>query len=189
MARDGDDRGWMSNLPDDLSDERFGITRAKLITFLARKGCPASAVDELADEAIRRWGEGVSEKGKPGDLAFLYAIARNVHREYLRKSKPFVPLDELPPGREPSVDPPEDFDQTLSGLRLRCLRQCLQEMKPRERELILGYYEGSGEEGALKKNRARLAAKLNISPEALTLRAMRLRTKIGPCVKDCLSKN
>lgn len=185
MARDGDDRGW----PDDLSDGQFDITRKKLITFLARKGCLASAVDELADEAITRWGEGVSEKGKPGDLAFLFAIAKNVYLEYLRKSKRFVPLDDLPNGQGPAVNPPDDFDQTSSDHRLECLQQCLQEMKPQDQELILGYYRGGGKEGDLKRARAQLAEKLGISTEALTLRAMRLRIKIDPCLKDCVSKN
>ena len=54
------------------------------------------------------------------------------------------------------------------------------------REIILGYY--FGEERIKIENRRKLATKFNLSVNALSIRACRIREKLKICVEKCVEK-
>jgi DNA-directed RNA polymerase specialized sigma24 family protein len=68
-----------------------------------------------------------------------------------------------------------------------CLNECLRQLKPKDRELLLLYYGGDGEL-TRQRNRQKLAAKLKLSYGALRTRASRLRAKVEQRVKRCLER-
>jgi len=76
--------------------------------------------------------------------------------------------------------PPEDDD--LED-RLRCLRRCLNELPPAQRDLIRDYYRGGGSERI--DRRRGLAGTLGIGMNALRIRAFRLSDRLQACVTGC----
>jgi RNA polymerase sigma factor (sigma-70 family) len=133
--------------------------------------------EEIADEAFKRVGKKV-KKLRPnytGDPAlYFYAVAKKVYLEFIREEDPTLLL---PP---PKPDPDE------VERRHACLEHCLGMLKPESRELILCFYEGEKREKI--ENRKRLAARLNISSKALSLRTMHIRRKLRDCMRDCLDE-
>jgi DNA-directed RNA polymerase specialized sigma24 family protein len=131
-----------------------------------------SAVDETLDRVARRL-----EAGHPIDdvAAFAYGVARRVGLARRRQAaaRPTVTDDRhLAQLAAPlGVAPTDEAEQ-----RDRWLQRCLTEMTPADRELIVAYYAGIGRERI--DGRARLAAKLGISENALRLRAQRLRDRL-----------
>jgi hypothetical protein len=53
-------------------------------------------------------------------------------------------------------------------------------LRAEQRKLILEYYQG--EQRAKIENRRRLAGRLGLTPNALTIQACRLRTKLEECM-------
>jgi DNA-directed RNA polymerase specialized sigma24 family protein len=68
---------------------------------------------------------------------------------------------------------------------MECIRSCTKRLPPDERELILHYYDSAGREQ--QENRKQLAARLELSPTALRLRAFRIRRALEACTRDCLA--
>src|SRR5262249_40933887 len=66
---------------------------------------------------------------------------------------------------------------------LECLDRCLGRLDPDEALLILDYYRG--EQRAKIKQRRRLATELELSPNALSIRACRIRDKLEACITQC----
>lgn len=172
---------------------RYEELRARLTRFFQWKGCleAAELADEVFDRAARRLAEG--EELRSGNPAsFLQGIARLVHLEHLRKRGKDVPL---PEGDALPADPPEE--PSWSQLALRA---CLAELRPEERDLILGYYDlesairpEDGEtvletaaEGAKGGRRKLLAERHGLTLNSLRIRAHRLRQRLEACVRSRL---
>jgi len=62
------------------------------------------------------------------------------------------------------------------------LEQCLERLPAADRELIFEYYRG--EQRAKIDNRQRLAARLGVSTNALSIRACRIRQRLENCVRN-----
>jgi DNA-directed RNA polymerase specialized sigma24 family protein len=68
---------------------------------------------------------------------------------------------------------------------MECIRSCTKRLPPDERDLILHYYDSAGRDQ--QEQRKQLAARLELSPAALRLRAFRIRRALEVCTRDCLA--
>ena len=79
----------------------------------------------------------------------------------------------------------DDQDGETSQRRLDSLERCLQQLETRDRELILEYYRG--EQRSKIEGRRRLAGRLGLTVNALSIRTCRLRDKLEACVNVSFS--
>jgi DNA-directed RNA polymerase specialized sigma24 family protein len=149
-----------------------------LIKFFEWRGCsfPEDDADETINRVVRKIDQG-EEIHNPS--SYFYGVARMVFMERLRKQEKERAVLEYQP--RPAPENPGESDQ-----RLECVRQCMQRMALESRSLLVEYYEG--EEGGQIKIRQELAKRLRLSPNALRIRACRLRKELEDCVSDCLEQ-
>ena len=83
---------------------------------------------------------------------------------------------------EPQALPDEPTSNLERGVE--CLRRCLAELSPDNRNLILTYYYG--EKGQKIKNRKGLTDLFGLPPGTLRMRALRLRERLEACAENCL---
>jgi DNA-directed RNA polymerase specialized sigma24 family protein len=121
----------------------------------------------------RRLMEGEEIRARDASVYF-YAVAKNIAHEWWNAQKQIARFPE--PVTPAQADDGEE--------RLRCLDQCLEQLAPEARHLILEYYEARGQQKI--DNRRRLAVELQISPSALRLRAQRIREQLEKCVRSRL---
>jgi DNA-directed RNA polymerase specialized sigma24 family protein len=160
----------------DPNREQAGIKyeqiRSGLISFFTGRGhCGA---EDLADETINRVISRLHEvsaqvTGEPS--RYFYGVARKIQLEYLRRKIPNV-------RQELAVD----SDQL--ELEYRCLEECMGKLSPENRALVLRYYEADGREKIEK--RKILADELGIAPNALRIRAYRIRAALQKCLEKCV---
>ena len=153
--------------------EKYEEIRARLIKVFAYRGCHTP--EELADETINRVAKKIDSVAESydGDPAlFFYGVAQMIHLEYLRRTTV------LPP---PVASPPEDVEKEH-----QCLDECLDRLTAGNRELILQYY--TDESRTKINNRKQLAQRLGIGPNALRIRAHRVRDSLERCIDVCLKK-
>jgi RNA polymerase sigma factor (sigma-70 family) len=149
--------------------------RIKLVKIFTCRGCMTP--EDLADETFNRVSKKVSEiiNSYVGDpRLYFYGVARNVFLESVRK-RPHVP-----PMPEPTSTEQKEAEQ-------ECLDQCMQKLTPTNRRLILEYYSGDRREKI--ERRKALAERLGIAPNALRIRAHRIRGSLAKCVFECLEHN
>ena len=158
--------------------------RGRLIAYFDRKNCLLP--DELADETLNRVARRLEEEGKietETPAKFCYITARFVFMESLRgKDKKNVPLDD---GLK-QIAAVESDEKEQKEKMLDCLEECTDKLDAQNREIILGYY--AGEERTKIENRRALANRFEISVNALSIRACRIRDKLETCVKKCAEK-
>ncbi|HEX5873607.1 MAG TPA: hypothetical protein VFY60_03105 [Pyrinomonadaceae bacterium] len=155
---------------------RYEEIRQCLINFFIARGGAADAED-LADETINRVTNKVEDLKdfKGNRLRYFYGVAHMVLKEYLRK----------PPPPEPPPPPP---DPGQIEQEYRCLEECIQKLSAEDRELLLQYYYP--QEGCtLTEQRKQLAESLGIAPNALRIRAFRIRARLQKCVKKCVDRS
>lgn len=169
-----------------LPKEKYQGLRQKLIYFFAHQNC--ADPEGLADESIYRFLSAAGKATIVDPDKFLFGIAKHVAHEYHRQPKP----EQLPEGDPPEnthttvlPDPLPGFDQQAEERNARCLQKCLQQFTPAQRQLLLDYYRGDGE-GAQKRNRKDMAARLGIKPTDLTNRFLRLKRKLAELMAQCL---
>lgn len=162
----------------------------QLTKFFECRGC--SSPRELADDTINRVGRRLAEgeQIQPAALSgYLYGVARNVFREYLRNPETAtLSIETLAPSQHPSQDP-HAADEVAAARRklerqLECLETCLEQLPPETRKLVVSYYD----EGAAIEHRHLLAQSLGVTSEALRVRVHRIRRTLEQCVSDCLSR-
>lgn len=166
--------------------ERYEIIRQKLITFFENRGCTVAEelVDDTMNRVAKRLDEGVTIYAANPD-SYFYSVARNVLREYYDILRPAPPL----PCDEPCCYPREEDDdieeREQEETRFDCQKRCLERLPRELRELVTEYYRE--EPGIkMKKKREDLAARLGMTPNALRIRACRIRDKLDECAAKCL---
>lgn len=168
---------WLNPDPEQAG-EKYEDIRRKLIRFFTCRGCGVDS-DELADETIVRVVKKIQKLADfyVGDpLPYFLGVARNVFREWLERQLKIRSL--RPP---PHDDSPEEKEQ----LDL-CLQRCMKGLTKENQDLILKYYTGDKQEKI--DNRKQLAEKMGIAPNALRIRAHRIRTDLRRCVENCLAE-
>ena len=183
--------GWL-DAGGGTPGERYLEMRRRLVDYFERKRC--AGADDLADETLNRVARRLEEEGAIAATApaqYCYIVARYVFFEYLRRGdRNTIFCNETPspdmasPIRqsadERGVEPEED------ARRLTCLAQCLEKLPEADRSLILDYY--SGERRLKIAHRRELAVRFGLTPNALTIRACRIRGKLEQCVSACAQK-
>lgn len=173
-------------------EKKYKDMRNKLILFFDRKNCLSP--EELTDETLTRVARKLEEVGSITGIdptPYCLTIARRVCQEYWRKTERNQEnLDDLPVTKQPAWNPFDAADleeeREKKEKRLDCLEDCLRNLEPGDRELIMRYY--SGEQHTKLENRKALAAKRGMSAKVLHNKTCRLRSKLKDCVTGCMSE-
>lgn len=157
----------------DVAAERFVTVWRGLVKTFASRRCYEA--EDLADETMFRVARKTRTLKKfDGDFAlYIYRVGRFIYREWLRR------VNRVPP--EPPPPPPEPDEDALG-----CLDECLARLPPDDREIAVEYYRFEGRERI--NNRKGLAEKFGLSPNALRIRALKLRALLGECVAECVRR-
>lgn len=153
---------------------KYEEIRKKLIKFFS--ATTQSDAEALADETINRVARRLSDvqdqlDGEP--VRYFYGVARKVLLEYLRQKQP---------QNEQGYAP----DSNRIEIEYSCLEQCIAKLSAENRDLVLSYYGGDGRERI--EQRKLLAEKLGIAPNALRIRAFRIRAELQKCLKECVDR-
>jgi len=153
---------------------KYEEIRRRLIKIFLRRGC--AEAEELADETINRVISklnGIGNEFTGDSERYFYGVANKVLMEYQRRRQPQPPLA-------------SNEDSNRAEQEYRCLEECIAKLSDENRELLLQYYQGEGR--AKIEQRKQLAEKLGIAPNALRIRAFRIRTALQECVEECLER-
>lgn len=177
---------WLDEGPNSEGQKYLEMHRC-LVAYFDRKNCPAP--HELADETINRVARRLEETHAIEaeiPAKYCYITARFVFLEYLRaRAKDQRVRDEF--SRESFDEREEQRKRESKERMLECLDRCADKLDSRDRKLILRYY--FGEERVKIENRRALAKVLDITMNALSIRACRIRDKLELCVRQCLGSN
>ena len=156
--------------PDARStEEGFRQCRLKLIKFFAWRRCEDP--DNLADETVSRLLKNVragQEISSDNPYSYVYAIAVNVFKEYVRAKKKGASLTDLDEARHVVVPPTTDD----------CKKQCFEQLSREKRELLLRYYLDDDEPN-------HIASDHGLSLNALRLQVHRIKQGLRRCCEDC----
>ncbi|HEY9405057.1 MAG TPA: sigma-70 family RNA polymerase sigma factor [Pyrinomonadaceae bacterium] len=175
---------WLDPADRARAGEKYETIRLSLIKILTWGGCVDA--EDMADEAFNRVAGRVLELKKTykGDPAlYFYGVAKMLIKECRRNSLTHVPLEEAGEPEAPRVE--EIGKEEESPPRERgCLRHCLEQLNPRDRELILAYY--AKDKQAKIDHRKELARRLGVMSNALRVRVYRIRGALEDCIERCL---
>lgn len=178
---------WLN--PDrDQAASMYLQIRADLAKIFTFNNC--SDPEWLTDETFDRVAKKIHElrQSYEGDPRFyLYAIARNLIKEELKKVKIQASLDHFElPAKTVDETEQEEAEQETAEIREECLQSCLKKLGAEKRKLILGYY--AREKQAKIEYRAQLAKQLGTNVETLRVRAYRIRAALEDCIKQCIAR-
>lgn len=139
----------------------------------------------LTDEAFDRVSRKVVQlrqnfEGDP--RLFFYGVARNLIREYAKKVKAHVSLEDDDTHANTSTLT-QEIEETAE-MRSECLHACLGGLSKEKRELIVAYY--TRDKQAKIDYRHELAEQLGISIATLRVRVYRIRSTLEGCIERCL---
>lgn len=164
---------WLS--PDlERAGDEYERLRFRLFTFFSHRQC--CFADELTDETINRVVLKASEENIESKIAYCYGVAKNVYREWLRKQRTHLDINEV---QIAAKDPDEP------GFPSECLDKCLQELPPESRTLLLDYF--SEEKTAKIDLHQRLSQSMKMTQTALRMRVMRAKGRLKICVEQCMN--
>jgi RNA polymerase sigma factor (sigma-70 family) len=148
-----------------------------LVRFFEWRGCPFP--EDHADEAITRVAKRIAGGEEIHDAStYVIGVARFLLLEIYK--------DQEKERRIAAAQPDVQVDSQDSAQvehRAECLRRCLDQLSPANRELILQYYEG--EKSQKINNRKQLTEKLQLSVNTLRMRALRIRSSLQECMEGC----
>jgi DNA-directed RNA polymerase specialized sigma24 family protein len=170
--------------PDrERAGELYEAIRHKLVRLFEWRGCaaPEDLADVTFNRVARRLAEGVELRSND-PYGYFCGVAHLVYKEVLRKAA--REHQALASGEWP---PPAAEEDEPSDARLECLRRCLAELPPDQRDLVLRYHQGNSDQGESNiRNRQQLAREVGIQLNALRIRVHRVRRKLESCVQACL---
>ena len=173
---------WLN--PDrELAITTYLNLRQALTRIFAWNRCvdAEGMTDEVVDRVIRQIDH-LRDTFEGNPKLFFYAVANNLIKEYQKKVKSHVPIDDI----ELAGDTPREPDAETPDMREECLSKCLQKLPKEKRELILNYY--GKEKRAKIVHRAEMARQLGISIETLRVRMLRIRGSLEECIERCLDQ-
>ncbi|HEX3560756.1 MAG TPA: hypothetical protein VHU19_16245 [Pyrinomonadaceae bacterium] len=158
----------------EQAGKKYENIRLRLIRIFTCRG--RLDAEELADETINRvtLKAATVSKGYVGDPAlYFYGVAHKVFLESVRK----------PPA---AAAPPPAANSDEVEREYQCLEDCMEQLPHGNRELVLEYYRD--EKRAKINHRKELAERMGIAPNALRIRAHRIRLTLQQCVRACLEQ-
>lgn len=162
---------WLDSNRDQAALKYERIRSGLINYFTFRASCDA---EDLADETINRVISRLPEVGHQVNgerTRYFYGVARKVQLEYLRKKIPHPP-------------PAPNGDSERMEVEYQCLERCIKMLSRENRELVLRYYQADGREKI--EQRKLLAEELGIAPNALRIRAYRIRAMLQKCLEKCV---
>ena len=162
---------WLDPNRDQAALKYEQIRTGLINYFTFRAPCDA---EDLADETINRVSSRLGEiefQVNGERTRYFYGVARKVQLEYLRRKIP------QPPTEHP-------IDSERLELEFRCLEECISKLSPENRRLVLRYYQADGRQKI--EQRKQLADELGIAPNALRIRAYRIRAALQKCLEKCV---
>jgi DNA-directed RNA polymerase specialized sigma24 family protein len=163
----------------ERAGQKYEEIRCGLIKIFVCQGCsdPECLADETIDRVIHKIQEIVPNyAGNPA--LYFSGVARYILLEYKNRIAQLRLLPAAPPKQ---IEEGEDIEREYE-----CLDRCIERLTPANRELILEYYRE--EKRAMIENRKRLAERLGVTPNALRVRADRIRNGLEKCVANCLKQ-
>ena len=176
----------------DSGGEKYLEMRARLVRYFERRNCPGSG--DLADETLNRAARKLEEKGEIASASpahYCYIVAKYVLLESSRRAdRNFKSLDETQGGITSfasaglsQLHANKEEEVAERERMAACLDRCLAGLVAEDRELILDYYRGDKRDKI--ERRAKLAERLGLTANALSIRACRIRDKLECCVATC----
>lgn len=154
---------------------KYEDIRRRLIKIFTGRACVEA--EDLADETINRVTsrlDQIKEEFTGDRSRYFFGVANKVYMEHMRRKQP-----------QPPPTPPPDPNQ--AELEYQCLEHCIDRLSSENRYLLLKYY---GAEGRGKvDHRKQLAEELGIAPNALRIRAYRIRLGLQECVQKCIERS
>jgi RNA polymerase sigma factor (sigma-70 family) len=168
----------------ELAAKIYEEIRRDLIKIFGWNHCtdPEGMADETFDRVAGKAGQ-LKEVFEGNPKHYFYGVARNLMKEYQKKVKSYVPLEDL----ELRDESPPDPEQETAEMREDCLQTCLGQLSNEKRELILAYY--AKEKQAKIDARTRMADQLGISTKTLRVRMHRIRVALEECIERCLNRS
>jgi len=158
-----------------------------LVGYFDRKQC--APADELADETLNRVARRLEEEGAITEAVpaqYCYIVAKFVFLEHVRRARhQLVTVEPDVIASKDGVDRSLTEPDRAQGL-LERLERCLERLFLADRELILEYYRGEQREKI--ENRRKLAERLVLTMNALSIRACRIREQLETCVMKSLEE-
>lgn len=179
ISRDGFERllNWL-DADRARAGQKYESIRSRLIKIFYGRGCHLA--EEMADETIDRVAgkiESLAAAYRGDPAPYFYGVGKKVFLEYSRKPKT-VELT----GATVGSDAPKESAE----IYYECLDRCLETFPSARREFIDRYY--SEEKQAKLAERKKMGDELDISGDALRIRAFRIRKSLQKCVLDCVEK-
>lgn len=153
---------------------KYEKIRGGLIKIFTGRAC--AEPEDLADETINRVARKLKEieKDFSGDRTrYFFGVANKVHLEHLRR-------------KIPQAMPQSPTDPNRIELEYNCLDLCIERLTKENRDLLLRYHGAEGQ--AETELRRALANDLGIAPNALRIRAHRIRVGLKECVEKCINR-
>lgn len=173
---------WLN--PDrELAGSIYVDLRDGLVRIFAWNRCndPEGMADETFDRVARQIHR-LRETFEGNPKLFFYGVANNQIKEYHKKVKSFVPIEDV----DIAGSSPEEVDEDNTEMLEECLQTCLQELSAEKRELVLAYY--AKEKQAKIDHRTEIARQLGISVQTLRVRLCRIRTALEECIERRLEQ-
>ena len=164
----------------ERAGQKYEEIRYRLITIFVCQGCidPEGLADETIDRVIQKVPE-IAPNYTGNPALYFSGVARYILLEYKNRMAQLRLLPPAPPKQNEEDD--EDIERDYE-----CLDHCIERLTHANRELILEYYRE--EKQAMIENRKRLAERMGVTPNALRVRANRVRNNLQKCVANCLKQ-
>ena len=164
----------------ERAGRKYEEIRCGLIKIFVCQGCidPEGLADETIDRVIHKVPE-IAPNYSGNPALYFSGVARYILLEYKNRMAQMRPLPHAPPKLIEEDD--EDIEREYE-----CLDHCIERLTPANRELILEYYRE--EKQAMIENRKKLAERMGVTPNALRVRADRIRNNLQKCVANCLKQ-
>jgi DNA-directed RNA polymerase specialized sigma24 family protein len=164
---------------------------ADLIQFFQNQKKLRHPPTEYAVETIIRVAERNEDSKEIKNLRqFIFGVAWNVLHESQRGElliRKLVPLENFPESKMLSKDSEDDKEEPGWRLwkrrRLRCMKQCAENLPSHEYDLLQKYAQSN------KQGREALAKQLGITIDSLRLRVYHIRERLKACRAGCLKKS
>jgi RNA polymerase sigma factor (sigma-70 family) len=193
--------------PETTSYENAEIILGKLLE--GADGKPT--IEDVRRGLVKRYGEDIAQetllrligniaRGKlpPNILAYIWVIARNVFREYLRENRDSstkvgnVNLYDVTSGELTltlgdlaHITTPAHLETLVQEqeeeIKNRCLKKCLAKLDPDERKFLEGYLEA--------KNKGEYSERHGLTPQEGAIKKHQIKEQLKQCCERCLQKH